>query len=149
MEVILLKKVANLGNIGDRVKVKSGYGRNYLLPTSRATLVTTKNVAKFEAMRSVLEQKAAQDLTDAEGRATVLKDHKLTIAAKAGSEGKLFGSIGTSDVAEAMTAAGFPVSRAEVRLPNGPIRIVGEHALVLHLHTDINVDITVVVVSQD
>jgi large subunit ribosomal protein L9 len=149
MEVILLKKVANLGNIGDRVKVKSGYGRNYLLPTGRATLVTPKNVVKFEAMRAELEQKAAQDLSDAEGRATVLKDYKLTVTAKAGSEGKLFGSIGTNDIAEAMTKAGYPVTRAEVRMPNGPIRIVGEHALVLHLHTDINVDITVTVVAED
>jgi large subunit ribosomal protein L9 len=149
MEVILLKKVANLGNIGDRVNVKSGYGRNYLLPTGRATLVTPKNVVKFEAMRVELERKAAQDLSDAEGRAAVLKDYKLTITAKAGSEGKLFGSIGTNDVAEALTAAGYPVVRAEVRMPNGPIRIVGEHALVLHLHTDINVDITVAVVGED
>jgi large subunit ribosomal protein L9 len=149
MEVILLKKVANLGNIGDRVKVKSGYGRNYLLPTGRATLVTPKNVVKFEAMRVELERKAAQDLTDAESRAAVLKDYKLTVTAKAGSEGKLFGSIGTSDIAEALTAAGYPVVRAEVRMPNGPIRVVGEHALVLHLHTDINVDITVAVVGED
>jgi large subunit ribosomal protein L9 len=149
MEVILLKKVANLGNIGDRVSVKSGYGRNYLLPTGRATLVTPKNVVKFEAMRVELERKAAQDLSDAEGRSVVLKDYKLTITAKAGSEGKLFGSIGTSDVAEALTAAGYPVARAEVRMPNGPIRIVGEHALVLHLHTDINVDSTVAVVGED
>ena len=149
MEVILLKKVANLGNIGDRVSVKSGYGRNYLLPTGRATLVTPKNVVKFEAMRVELERKAAQDLSDAEGRSAVLKDYKLTITAKAGSEGKLFGSIGTNDVAEALTAAGYPVVRAEVRMPNGPIRIVGEHALVLHLHTDINVDITVTVVGED
>jgi len=149
MEVILLKKVANLGNIGDRVNVKSGYGRNYLLPTGRATLVTPKNVVKFEAMRVELERKAAQDLSGAEGRAAVLKDYKLTITAKAGSEGKLFCSIGTNDVAEALTAAGYPVVRAEVRMPNGPIRIVGEHALVLHLHTDINVDITVAVVGED
>jgi large subunit ribosomal protein L9 len=149
MEVILLKKVANLGNIGDRVKVKSGYGRNYLLPTGRATLVTPKNVVKFEAMRIELERKAAQDLSDAEGRATVLKDYKLTITAKAGSEGKLFGSIGTADIAEALTAAGYPVVRAEVRMPNGSIRVVGEHALVLHLHTDINVDIAVAVVGED
>jgi large subunit ribosomal protein L9 len=149
MEVILLKKVANLGNIGDRVSVKSGYGRNYLLPTGRATLVTPKNVVKFEAMRVELERKAGQDLSDAEGRAAVLKDYKLSISAKAGSEGKLFGSIGTSDIAEALTAAGYPVARAEVRMPNGPIRIVGEHALVLHLHTDINVDIVVTVVAED
>ena len=129
MEVIFLKKVANLGNIGDRVKVKSGYGRNYLLPTGRATLVTPKNVVKFEAMRVELEKKAAQDLSDAETRATVLKDYKLTVTAKAGNEGKLFGSVGTADIADALSAAGHAVERAEVRLPEGPIRLVGEHAV--------------------
>jgi large subunit ribosomal protein L9 len=148
MEVILLKKVANLGNIGDRVSVKSGYGRNFLLPTGRATLATAGNVTKFEAQRAEFEKKAAQDLSDAESRAIALKDYKLSIAAKAGSEGKLFGSIGTGDVAEALTAAGYPVTRAEVRMPNGPIRMVGETALQLHLHTDVNVDITVTVVAE-
>jgi large subunit ribosomal protein L9 len=148
MEVILLKKVANLGNIGDRVSVKSGYGRNFLLPTGRATLATASNVHKFEAQRSEFEKKAAQDLSDAESRAIALKDYKLTISAKAGSEGKLFGSIGTGDIAESMTAAGYPVARAEVRMPNGPIRVVGEQVLQLHLHTDVNVDITVTVVAE-
>ena len=148
MEVILLKKVANLGNIGDRVSVKSGYGRNFLLPTGRATLATAGNVAKFESLRADFEKKAAQDFNDAEGRATALKDYKLTISAKAGSEGKLFGSIGTGDIAEAMSAAGYPVARAEVRMPNGPIRVVGEQVLTLHLHTDVNVDITVTVVAE-
>jgi len=148
MEVILLKKVANLGNIGDRVSVKSGYGRNFLLPTGRATLATAGNVLKFEALRAEFEKKAAQDLSDAESRAIALKDYKLSISAKAGSEGKLFGSIGTGDIAEALTAAGYPVARAEVRMPNGPIRMVGETALQLHLHTDVNVDITVTVVAE-
>jgi large subunit ribosomal protein L9 len=148
MEVILLKKVANLGNIGDRVKVKSGYGRNFLLPTGRATLATMANVAKFETMRAEFEKKAAQDLSDAEGRAAVLKDYKLTISAKAGSEGKLFGSIGTADIAESLTRAGYPAQRAEVRMPNGPIRMIGDHLLALHLHTDITVDITVTVVPE-
>ena len=148
MEVILLKKVANLGNIGDRVSVKSGYGRNFLLPTGRATLATSGNVAKFESLRADFEKKAAQDFNDAEGRATALKDYKLAISAKAGSEGKLFGSIGTGDIAEALSAAGYPVVRAEVRMPNGPIRLVGEQVLTLHLHTDVNVDITVTVVAE-
>jgi large subunit ribosomal protein L9 len=148
MEVILLKKVANLGNIGDRVKVKSGYGRNFLLPTGRATLATMANVAKFETMRAEFEKKAAQDLSDAEGRAAVLKDYKLTISAKAGSEGKLFGSIGTADIAESLTRAGYPAQRAEVRMPNGPIRMIGDHSLALHLHTDVTVDITVTVVPE-
>jgi large subunit ribosomal protein L9 len=149
MEVILLKKVANLGNIGDKVKVKSGYGRNFLLPTGRATLATAGNVAKFEAQRTEFEAKAAADLTSAEQRAIALKDFRLTISAKAGSEGKLFGSIGTGDIAEALTRAGHPVERAEVRMPLGPIRVTGEQVLSLHLHTDVNVDITVVVVPED
>ncbi len=149
MEVILLKKVANLGNIGDKVKVKSGYGRNFLLPTGRATLATAANTAKFEAQRAEFEKKAAADLISAEERAVALKDYRLTISAKAGSEGKLFGSIGTGDIAEALTAAGHPVERAEVRMPLGPIRVTGEQVLTLHLHTDINVDITVVVVPEE
>ena len=149
MEVILLKKVANLGNIGDKVRVKSGYGRNYLLPTGRATLATATNVARFEAQRAEFEAKAAADLTSAEQRAVALKDFRLTISAKAGSEGKLFGSIGTGDIAEALTRAGHPVERAEVRMPLGPIRTVGEQVLTLHLHTDVNVDITVAVVAEE
>jgi large subunit ribosomal protein L9 len=149
MDVILLKKVANLGNIGDKVKVKSGYGRNYLLPTGRATLATASNVAKFEAQRAEFEAKAAADLASAEQRAAALKDFRLTISAKAGSEGKLFGSIGTGDIAEALTRAGHAVERSEVRMPLGPIRVVGEQVLALHLHTDVNVDITVVVVPEE
>ncbi len=149
MDVILLQKVANLGNIGDRVKVKSGYGRNFLLPTGRATLATAANVAKFESRRAEFEKKAAADMQDAQSRATVLKDYRLELKAKAGSEGKLFGSIGTADVAEALTKAGHPVERAEVRMPQGPIRHVGEHALTLHLHTDVDVDVVVVVAAEE
>src|SRR5579864_7523582 len=118
MEIILLQKVANLGNIGDRVKVKSGFGRNYLLPQGKATLATPANVARFEARRSELEKAAREHLVSAEERATALKDFKLVIPAKAGTEGKLFGSIGTSDIAEAANRAGFNVQRSEVRLPN-------------------------------
>lgn len=149
MEVILLQKVANLGNIGDRVKVKSGFGRNFLLPTGKATLATPANVQKFEAQRAVLEKKAADDLASAERRAAALKDFRLAISAKAGSEGKLFGSIGTADVAEALTKAGHPIERAEVRMPTGPIRVTGEHTLALHLHTDVNVEIVVVVSAEE
>ena len=149
MEVILLKKVANLGNIGDRVNVKSGYGRNFLLPTGKATLATVTNIAKFEAQRTELEKKAAADLSSAEARAAALKDYRLTISAKAGSEGKLFGSIGTSDIAEALTREGHPVERAEVRMPAGPIRVTGEVVLTIHLHTDVNVDVTVTVVAAE
>ena len=149
MDVILLQKVANLGNIGDRVKVKSGYGRNFLLPKGRATLATADNVARFEARREELEKLAREHMSSAEERAAAMKDFKLTITAKAGTEGKLFGSIGTSDVAEAATKAGFKVERSEVRMPNGPLRTVGEHSVGLHLHADIDVPLTVLIVAEE
>lgn len=149
MDVILLQKVANLGNIGDRVNVKSGYGRNFLLPKGKATLATPANVAKFEARRAELEKVARDDLASAESRAAALKDFVLKIAAKAGNEGKLFGSIGTADIAEACTAQGHKISRAEVRLPNGPIRIVGDTQVALHLHTDVDVQLQVSVVAEE
>lgn len=149
MDVILLTKVANLGNIGDRVKVKSGYGRNFLLPKGKATLATPDNVKKFEARRAELEKLAREQLQDAEKRAAAFKEFKLEIAAKAGTEGKLFGSIGTADIAEATTKAGHKLSRAEVRLPNGPLRTVGEHVVALHLHTDIDVQLPVIITAED
>jgi large subunit ribosomal protein L9 len=149
MEVILLQKVANLGNIGDRVKVKSGYGRNYLLPTAKATLATPENVRKFEERRAELERTAHAQLASAAERAAVFKDFKLTITAKAGTEGKLFGSVGTSDIAEACTAQGHPLQRSEVRLPAGPLRTVGEHTVALHLHTDVDVALTVSIVADE
>jgi large subunit ribosomal protein L9 len=149
MDVILLTKVANLGNIGDRVKVKSGYGRNFLLPKGKATLATPDNVKKFEARRADLEKIAKDQFKDAESRAAALKDFKLEITAKAGTEGKLFGSIGTSDIAEACTKAGHKLARAEVRLPTGPLRTVGEHVVALHLHTDIDVQLPVVITAED
>jgi large subunit ribosomal protein L9 len=149
MDVILLQKVANLGNIGDRVRVKSGFGRNFLLPSGKATLATAANVAKFEAQRVELEKKAAADLAAAQARAAALKDFKLSLTAKAGAEGKLFGSVGTADIAEALTAAGHPVERAEVRMSTGPIRTTGEHVLVLHLHADVDVELPVTVVGEE
>ena len=149
MDVILLTKVANLGNIGDRVKVKSGYGRNFLLPKGKATLATPENVKKFEARRAELEKVAREQLADAEKRAAALKDFKLEITAKAGTEGKLFGSIGTADIAEKATAAGHKLARAEVRLPTGPLRTIGEHVVALHLHTDIDVQLPVVITAEE
>jgi large subunit ribosomal protein L9 len=149
MDVILLTKVANLGNIGDRVKVKSGYGRNFLLPKGKATLATPDNVKKFEARRAELEKVAREQLQDAEKRAAAFKDFKLQITAKAGTEGKLFGSIGTADIAEATTKSGHKLARAEVRLPTGPLRTVGEHVVALHLHTDIDVQLPVVITAED
>ena len=149
MDIILLQKVANLGNIGDRVKVRSGYGRNYLLPHGKATLATPDNVKRFEARREELEKAAREHLTSATERAAALKDFKLTIIAKAGTEGKLFGSIGTSDIAEALSRQGFKVERSEVRMPNGPLRMVGEHAVGLHLHADIDVALAVLIVAEE
>ena len=149
MDVILLTKVANLGNIGDRVKVKSGYGRNFLLPKGKATLATPENVKKFEARRAELEKVAREQFQDAESRAAAFKDFKLQITAKAGTEGKLFGSIGTADIAEACTREGFKVSRSEVRLPGGPLRMVDEHVVHLHLHADVDVPLHVTIVAEE
>jgi large subunit ribosomal protein L9 len=149
MEVILLEKVANLGNIGDRVKVRSGFGRNFLLPQGKATLATPDNVAKFEARRAELERVAHEQLASAQQRAEKLKDFKLTIIAKAGTEGKLFGSIGTADIAEATTRAGHTLARSEVRLPNGALRTVGEHTVALHLHADIDLKLPVTIVAEE
>jgi large subunit ribosomal protein L9 len=149
MEVILLQKIANLGNIGDRVKVKPGFGRNFLLPGGKATLATAENIAKFESRRAELEAHAAKELSSARQRAVTLEGFKLTITAKAGSEGKLFGSIGTSDIAEACAKAGHAIERAEVRLPGGPIRMVGEHVISLHLHSDIDIPVPLTVVAEE
>jgi large subunit ribosomal protein L9 len=149
MDVILLEKVANLGNLGDRVAVRSGYARNYLLPKGKATLATAANVKKFEARREELEKVARDSLAGAEGRKVRFEGFKLTLTAKAGSEGKLFGSIGTADIAEAATAAGQPLARSELRLPNGPLRTVGEHVVTVHLHTDIDLDLPVIIQAEE
>ena len=149
MEVILLTKVANLGTIGDRVKVKSGYGRNFLLPEGKATLATPANIKRFEVQRVEFEKLAREQLTGASERAEALKGFKVTISAKAGSEGKLFGSVGTTDIAEACSAQGHKVVRSEVRMSNGPLRTVGDHVVVLHLHTDVNVELPVTIVAEE
>jgi large subunit ribosomal protein L9 len=149
MEVILLQKIANLGDIGDRVRVKPGFGRNYLLPGGKATLATPENIAKFQARRAELEARAAADMGAAQARAAALAGFRLSITAKAGSEGKLFGSISTTDIAEACSAAGHQIERAEVRLPGGPIRTVGEHVITLHLHSDIDVEVPLTVVAEE
>jgi large subunit ribosomal protein L9 len=149
MDIILLQKVANLGNIGDRVKVKSGFGRNYLLPAGKATLATPDNIKRFEARRAELEKAAHEHLSSAEKRAEQLKEFKLVIPSKAGTEGKLFGSIGTADIAEAATKAGIQIERSEVRLPNGALRTVGDHSVVLHLHADVDVPLAVTIVAEE
>jgi large subunit ribosomal protein L9 len=149
MEVILLEKIENLGGIGDKVKVKSGYGRNYLIPQGKATLATPEHLAEFEARRAELEAKAADDLASAQARAGKFEGLTLVVKSKAGTEGKLFGSIGTIDIAAAATAAGVEVARSEVRLPEGPIRVVGEHTVEFHLHTDVSVEVPVQVEAEE
>ena len=149
MEIILLQKVDNVGGIGDRVRVKSGYARNFLIPQGKATLATAANIAKFEARRAELEAKAAGELSAAQARAKQLEGKVIRIAAQSGTEGKLFGSIGTVDIAEAIEKLGIAVERSEVRLPEGPLRVVGEHRVDLHLHTDVNVEMTVVIESEE
>jgi large subunit ribosomal protein L9 len=145
MEIILLEKVDNVGGIGDRVRVKSGYARNYLIPQGKATLATPDNVAKFESRRAELEAKAAAELSAAQARAKKLEGLVLKIEMQAGAEGKLFGSVGTVDIAEAIGKQGIEVERSEIRLREGPLRAVGEHQIDLHLHADVNVVITVVI----
>ncbi len=149
MDVILLEKIENLGDIGDQVKVRPGYGRNFLLPQGKAALATAENVAKLEARRAELESKAADELAAAQERAKQFEGFALTIPAKAGTEGKLFGSIGTADIAEACENAGVPVEKREVRMADGPIRIAGEHEVELHLHSDVAVVIPVTVVAEE
>jgi large subunit ribosomal protein L9 len=149
MELILLQKVANLGNIGDRVRVKSGYGRNFLLPAGKATLATAENIKRFETRRAELLARANDELSQATARAEAFKDFKLTITAKAGTEGRLFGSVGTADIAEHSTKAGHTLARSEVRLPGGPLRVVGDHNVQLHLHADINIELPVVIVAEE
>jgi len=148
MEIILLQKVDNVGGIGDLVRVKSGYARNYLIPQGKATLATPENKAKFELRRAELEAKAAAEVAAAQARAKKLEGLTLKIEMQAGAEGKLFGSVGTVDIAEACEKLGVHVERSEVRMHEGPIRVVGEHKVELHLHTDVNVEITVVVESD-
>jgi len=149
MDVILLEKVENLGNIGDRVKVRSGYGRNFLLPKGKATLATRQNVAEFEARRTELERRQVDELSSAGARSAELESLSLIMRAKAGPGGKLFGSLGTIDIAEACTTAGVAVQRSEVRLPDGPIRMLGEHSIEFHLHTDLDVTINITVVGEN
>lgn len=148
MEVILLEKVENLGTIGDQVNVKAGYGRNFLLPQGKATLATPENIEIFEKRRAELEAREADELAAAKARAGKLDGLVLEIPAHAGEEGKLFGSVGTVDIAEASTAAGNEIERSEVRLPDGPLRVTGEHEVEIHLHTDVNVIIKVNVVAE-
>lgn len=149
MEVILLDKVDNLGNLGDKVSVKAGFGRNYLIPTGRAVPATADNLKVFEERRAELEKQVAEKLAAAETRKAQIEAlGKVSISHKAGDEGKLFGSVGTSDIADACTAAGAEVAKAEVRLPEGPFRVAGEYEVELHLHADVNATITVEIIAE-
>jgi large subunit ribosomal protein L9 len=149
MNVILLDKVENLGDIGDLVTVKPGYGRNYLLPQGKATLATKANLAEVEARRAELEKAAAEELTAAKARAGLIDGMELVIPANAGEEGKLFGSVGPIDITDAFSKVGVEVERSEVRMPDGPIHELGEFTIGMHLHADINVDVVVKVVAED
>ncbi|WP_286221973.1 50S ribosomal protein L9 [Marinobacter apostichopi] len=147
MEVILLEKVANLGSLGDKVKVKAGYGRNFLLPYGKAVPATEANLKAFEERRAELEKAAAEKQSAAQARAEALEGAAFTISSKAGEEGKLFGSIGVRDIADAITAGGTDVEKSEVRLPEGPIRVTGEYEIELQLHSDVEVTVKLAVVA--
>ncbi|WP_019520085.1 50S ribosomal protein L9 [Faucicola boevrei] len=149
MQVILLQRIANLGKLGDTVNVKAGYGRNFLVPQGKALPATEANIQKFEARRAELEKQEAQELAEANKRAEALQDVNVIIRAKAGDEGKLFGSIGTRDIADALTKSGLPVDRSEVKLPEGALRNVGEYNVSIQLHHDIKADILVTILAED
>ena len=149
MEVILLEKVENLGDLGDKVAVRAGYARNYLIPGGKAKYATAENIAEFEARRAELEKIAAESLAEAQARQAKLENMVVTIPANAGSEGKLFGSVGTAEIADAVTQAGVEIEKREIRLPEGALRSVGEYDVTIHLHSDVNADIKVVIVPEE
>lgn len=149
MEVILLEKIRNLGNIGDKVKVKTGYGRNFLIPQGKAVTATAANVEKFTKIRAELEQAAIKVLQEAQERANTMANLVVTIAAKASEEGKLFGSVGTSVIINAIKDAGFEVKKSEINLPEGPMRQIGEYEIALLLHSDVSVPVKVKIVAAE
>ncbi len=149
MNVILLENVENLGGIGDLVTVKPGYGRNFLLPQGKAALATRENMAEIEKRRAELEKAAAEELAAARARADLIKGMELVIPANVGAEGKLFGSVGPIDIEQAFEKLNIEVARAEVRMAEGPIHEVGEHQVGLHLHTDVDIEITVRIVPEE
>lgn len=148
MELILLQKVTNLGVLGDKVNVKPGYGRNYLVPQGKAVPATATNVAEFEAKRAEYEAKAKAVHDEAEGRAAKLEGASVTITANAATEGKLFGSVGPRDIADAFTAAGLPLEKSEVIMGEGALRNVGEYEIVVKLHADVQTTVKVVVQAE-
>lgn len=149
MNVILLDKVENLGNIGDLVKVKPGFGRNFLIPQGKAALATPKNIREIEARRAELEKAAAAELKAAKARAATINGLEVVITANAGSEDKLFGSVGPVDIVDALQAIQVEVERGEIRMAHGPIHDLGEYEVGVHLHTDVNASIKVRVVAAE
>lgn len=149
MEVILLDNVGKIGDLGDKVNVKAGYGRNYLIPQGKAVPATKENVETFEARRAELEKASKDKLVAAQSRAKELAELELTIAVKAGEEGKLFGSIGTRDLADVITSSGVEISKSEVNLPEGPLRQTGEYEIDLQLHPEVLATVTVIVVPEE
>lgn len=149
MNVILLDNVENLGKIGDLVKVKPGYGRNYLLPKGKAALATPENIKQIEARRAELETAAAEELTAAKTRAVAIEGMELVIQANSGAEGKLFGSVGPIDIADAFEKVQVEIQRSEIRMPDGPIQELGDFPVGVHLHPDVNVEITIRVVEAE
>ncbi|MGA0608667.1 50S ribosomal protein L9 [Caldimonas sp. KR1-144] len=148
MQVILLEKVANLGNLGEVVKVKDGYARNFLIPTGAARRATESAIAAFEAKRAELEKAAADKLAASQAQGEKLDGKTVSITQKAGVDGRLFGSVTNADIAEALKSQGFEVVKSQVRLPNGPLKVVGEHPVSVALHTDVVVAVTVAVVGE-
>jgi len=148
MEVILLEKIANLGNLGDKVTIKAGYGRNYLVPQGKAVAATAKKIAEFEERRAELEKAAIEKLHAAQARADALSKLTVVITHKAGDEGRLFGSVGTHNIAEAITAAGVAVEKHEIRLPHGAIRHIGDYDIDITMHTDVIVTLPVKIAAE-
>jgi large subunit ribosomal protein L9 len=148
MQLILLQKVTNLGNLGDKVEVKPGYGRNFLVPKGKAVPATPANIAQFEARRAEYEAKAQANLGEAESRRTKLEGASVTIFANASTEGKLYGSVGPRDIADALTKLGMPVEKSEVLMGEGAFRQVGEFEVIVHLHADVEIPVKVIVQAE-
>lgn len=148
MEVILLEKIANLGDLGEKVTIRPGYGRNYLLPKGKAIAATAEKIKEFEARRAELERVSAEKMAAAQTRADAIAKLKIVITQKAGEEGKLFGSVGTQNIADAISSAGVAVEKHEVRLPEGVLRQTGEYQIDLNLHTDVDVTVPVIIEAE-
>lgn len=149
MEIILLEKIVNLGNLGDKVNVKAGYGRNFLIPKGKAVVATAEKLAEFEQRRAELEKVAAKELAGAQSRRDVIEKTTISIAQRAGDEGKLFGSVGTQNIVEAATAVGMDIKKQEVRLPDGALRHIGDFEIDVQLHTDVMAKLKLQIVPEE